>query len=32
MSGYFTTLFTGAKSLLVGMGVTLREMFKPATR
>ncbi len=29
MSQYFTNLFTGAKSLLVGMGVTLREMFKP---
>ncbi len=29
MTQYFTTLFTGAKSLLIGMKVTLREMFKP---
>ena len=29
MSGYFSQLFTGAKSLIIGMGVTLREMFKP---
>jgi len=29
MKEYFSLLFTGAKSLLVGMGVTLRQMFKP---
>jgi len=29
MSQYFSLLFTGAWSLLVGMGVTLRELFKP---
>jgi NADH-quinone oxidoreductase chain I len=29
MSRYFSSLFTGAKSLLIGMKVTIREMFKP---
>ncbi len=29
MSQYFSQLFSGAKSLLVGMRVTLREMLKP---
>ena len=29
MSGYFRDLFEGTKSLLVGLGVTFKEMFKP---
>lgn len=29
MKDYFLDLYTGAKSLLVGMGVTLRALFQP---
>jgi NADH-quinone oxidoreductase chain I len=29
MKEYFTLLFTGIKSLLVGLGVTFREMIRP---
>lgn len=29
MSGYFSDIFNGSKSLLVGMGITFREFFKP---
>ncbi len=29
MKDYFSQLFTGAKSLLVGLGVTLRQMLRP---
>jgi NADH-quinone oxidoreductase chain I len=29
MKEYFSQLFTGAKSLLVGLGVTFREMLRP---
>jgi NADH-quinone oxidoreductase subunit I len=29
MKEYFSLLFTGAKSLLVGLGITLREMLRP---
>lgn len=29
MSGYFSDLFTGTKSLLVGLGVTFKEMISP---
>ncbi|HHK60102.1 MAG TPA: NADH-quinone oxidoreductase subunit I [Desulfobacterales bacterium] len=29
MSGYFKELFTGTKSLAVGMGVTIRAFFSP---
>ncbi len=30
MKEYFLLLFTGAKSLLVGLGVTFRELLRPA--
>ncbi len=29
MSGYFSEIFTGGKSLLVGLGVTFKAMIKP---
>ena len=29
MSGYFSDLYQGTKSLLVGLGVTFREMLRP---
>lgn len=29
MSGYFQELFTGSKSLLVGLGITFKYMLKP---
>jgi NADH-quinone oxidoreductase subunit I len=29
MGGYFSDIFYGSKSLLVGMGITFREFFKP---
>jgi len=29
MKEYFAQLFTGAKSLLIGMGVTIRALFQP---
>jgi len=29
MAGYFRDIFYGGKSLLVGMGITFREFFKP---
>lgn len=29
MSGYFSEIFNGSKSLLIGMGITFREFFKP---
>jgi len=29
MGGYFSEIFYGSKSLLIGMGITFREFFKP---
>ena len=29
MGAYFKELFTGTKSLFVGLGITIRQMFKP---
>ena len=29
MGGYFNDIFYGSKSLLIGMGITFREFFKP---
>ncbi|MBV5307713.1 MAG: NADH-quinone oxidoreductase subunit I [Desulfobulbaceae bacterium] len=29
MGGYFSDIFNGSKSLLIGMGITFREFFKP---
>ncbi len=29
MSGYFSEIFTGGKSLLVGLGVTFKAMITP---
>ena len=29
MGGYFSEIFNGSKSLLIGMGITFREFFKP---
>ncbi|MBU0664532.1 MAG: NADH-quinone oxidoreductase subunit I [Proteobacteria bacterium] len=29
MGGYFSDIFYGSKSLLIGMGITFREFFKP---
>lgn len=29
MSGYFSDLFVGSKSLAIGMGITLRSFFQP---
>lgn len=29
MGGYFSEIYNGGKSLLIGMGITFREFFKP---
>jgi len=29
MGGYFSEIYTGTRSLFIGMGITIREFFKP---